>query len=601
MNSRLHLPLNRTAGYLLLGSLLVCGLFSATVAHGQSVGPNSPATAVNDAGIGSNAWTNPGNALSSDNARATLSTKGVTNYLQASQFGFGISSPAGISGIQVDVERSASAVNNVALLDAWATGLTRTVSAGINRCLVVTYAQENGNGSRDITAMTYGGRAMTQMVEIASGTPGGFHARLEVWVLLDADIALASGTTIVPTYGAYTPQEYCEAFSAAVFQHVDQLNPVSSQQASGAVATTNPHQLGSAIGTQDGSMALNIATSGNNTTPGITNGGTDTYTINSGYTEGTDLYFANTVDAPTSGACIQTAHKAITTGGTEQPSCTFNGSVNRWAMIGLTLQRARELDHAVRLVKGGVIAGNNLASASAWPTSDAYATYGGATELWGQAWNLADVNASNFGAALAARVQNGTARVDHMRITVFYYSTLPVELLYFRAWQEGQRVRLDWATASELGNDRFEVLRGTDGQSFSQVLSVPGTGNSNTLIEYSAIDHHPLPGTNYYRLKQVDTDGTSSSSSIVAVTFDTMMLVPYPNPTEGMLHLSGMAPEGQEVTVLNHAMQVVMKAPLTAEDPIVNLEGLPDGTYTILVFDGQDWTAARAVKQSSMR
>lgn len=600
MISRLQLHFKRSSTYLLSG-LLACGLLASSRTLGQSAGPNNPATAVNNAGIGSNAWTNPGNAVSSDNARATLSTKGVTNYLQSSQFGFGIAGPAGISGIQLDVERSASAVNNVALLDAWATGLTRTVSAGTNRCLVVTYAQENGVDSRDITALTYGGRSMTQVAEVAPGTPGGFHARLEVWILLEAELALASGTTIMPTYGAYTAHEYCEAFSSAVFQHVDQLSPVSNQQTSGAVGTPNPHQLGAAIATQDGSMALNLVTCGNNTTPGISDGGTNTYTINSSYTEGTDLYFANTVDAPTSGACLQTAHKAIATGGTEQPSCTFNGSVNRWAMIGLTLQRARELDHAVRLMKGGVIGGSNLASASAWPTSDAYASYGGATELWGQSWLLADINASNFGAALAARVQNGTARVDHMRVTVYYYSTLPVELLYFRAWQEGQRVQLAWATASEQGNERFEVQRSSDGQSFAQVLAVPGTGNSNTLIEYAAIDHHPLPGTNYYRLKQVDTDGTSSSSPIVAVTFDPAMLVPYPNPTEGIIHLNGMAPEGQEVTVLNDAMQVVMKAPFTAEDPIVNLEDLRDGTYTILVFDGQAWTAARAVKQSSLR
>lgn len=567
----------------------------------QSVGPNNPGTAVNNTDVGSNAWTNPGNALTSNDVRTTLSTKGVTNYLAASQFGFSIPGPANISGIQLDVERSASAVNNVSLLNGWATGLTRTVSAGTNRCLVVTYAQENGNGSRDITAMTYGGRSMTQVAEIAPGTSGGFHARLEVWVLLEAEIALASGTAIVPTYGSYTPVEYCEAFSSAVFQHVDQINPVTSQQSSGAVGTANPHQLGAAISTQDGSMAVNLVTSGNNTTPGISNGGTDTYTINSGYTEGTDLYFANTVDAPTSGACLQTAHKAITTGGTEQPSCTFNGSVNRWAMIGFTLQRARELDHAVRVIKGGVIGGSNLASAAAWPTSDAYATYGGATELWGQTWNLADVNATNFGAAIAARVQNGTARVDHMRLTVYYYSTLPVELLYFRAWQDGHRVRLAWATASETNNDRFEVLRSTDGQSFSPVITVPGTGNSVNVVEYTAIDNHPLQNTSFYRLKQVDTDGSSSSSPIVAVEYDPVTLAPYPNPTEGMLYLSGMAPEGREVMVLNHAMQTVMKAPLTAEDPIVNLEGLPDGTYTILVSDGQGWTATRAMKQSSAR
>lgn len=569
--------------------------------HAQTVGPNSPSSGANNTSIGANAWTSPGNITSSDNNRSSTSTKGITNYLVASNFGFTIPSPSGISGIQLDVERGVSGVNNVALLNTWTTGLTRTLSAGTNRCLVVTYAQENGNGSRDITAMTYGGRSMTQLAEVAPGTAGGFHARLEVWILLEADLALASGTAIVPTYGAYTAQEYCEAFSSAVFQHVDQINPAPSIQTSGAVSTPNPHQIGTAITTFDGSMAINLVTCGNNTTPGITNGGTDTYTINSSYTEGTDLYFANTVDAPTSGACIQTAHKAITTGGTEQPACTFNGSVNRWAAIGFTLQRAREFDHAVSLMKGGVIGGSNLATTTGWPTTEGYASYGGATQLWGQSWLPSDVQATNFGAALSARVQNGTARVDHMRITVYYYSTLPVELLYFRAWPDGSQTALAWATASETNSSRFEVHRSLDGVSFNPLLSIPAAGHSTSLLEYTAWDDMPVPGFIYYRLKQIDEDGSSTDSHVAVVSFHGDDHAPFPNPTHGPLRIGSKLHNDSFVRVLNQASQVVIEAPLTAEDPIVNLEGLAEGMYTILVFNGVEWSAFRAAKQTAVR
>src|SRR6185295_5903293 len=98
----------------------------------------------------------------------------------------------------------------------------------------------------------------------------------------------AGSTTIAPTYaGGVTLTEYTETFSSVVYQNVDQLVPVTSTQASGAVGTTNPHQLGSAITTIAGSMAVNAVTEGNNTSPtASTNGGTNTYTINSGYTEG---------------------------------------------------------------------------------------------------------------------------------------------------------------------------------------------------------------------------------------------------------------------------------------------------------------------------
>lgn len=557
---------------------------------------------VSNAGVGSNSWTSPGNSVSSNNSYATVGAKGITQYLLTSNFGFSIPSPSGIAGIQLDVERSTNGPVAVALLDAWNIGLTRSISAGTNRCLIVAYAQENGVDTRDITAMTYGGRSMTQVAERTAGTTGGFMARLEVWMLLEADIALAGSTTIVPTYGSYTDQEYCEVFSSAVFQNVDQLAAVSSLQSTGAVSppsTANPHQLGSAITTTIGSMAINVVTEGNNTSPGVTNGATGTYTINSGYTEGTDIYFANTSVAATSGACFQTAHKPITANGTEQPTCTFNGTVNRWAMIAFNLQRARELDHRVQLMLAGTVGGNDLSSTTAWPTTDAYASYGGPSNLWGRSWSTTDINASNFGAAVSARVQNGTARVDHMRLSVYYFSTLPVELLHFRAVSEGKVVRLDWATASEQDNDHFVVQRSSDGVAFEDVLRRPGAGDSQVALFYSATDDRPFPGTSYYRLVQVDTDGSMDFSAVVPVVVEGEAFMVFPNPTlDGVLTIHD--PEGRkfEVGVYDEAMRLVSRSAVPSNDPLQLLAGLPEGTYTLLVSNGGRMQARQVMKVS---
>ncbi|HRH39406.1 MAG TPA: hypothetical protein PK760_13730, partial [Flavobacteriales bacterium] len=362
---------------MITGAVLACGCAA------QTAGPLSPATVGNNASVGSTDWGLPMNAVASNDQYATVVAKGISHYLTTTDFGFSIPSQSVIMGIQLDVERSTHGSSDVALLDAWSTGLNRTVSSGINRCLLVAYAQENGIDSRDITAMSYGGRAMTQVAERVSGVGGGFNARVEVWMLLEADIALAGSTSIVPTYGSYSPFEFCDAFSAAIFQNVDQLTAVTALLSGGDNGATNPQQLGSALPTLAGGMAVNVVTGGNNTTPAISDGGTNTYTINSGYTEGTDLYFANTTAAPTSGACIQTAHKAITADGSEQPSCTFAGGANRWAMIGLTLQRARELDQRVQLIKGGSIVDPDYSSGAAWPPADAYTNYGSAADMWG--------------------------------------------------------------------------------------------------------------------------------------------------------------------------------------------------------------------------
>lgn len=83
-------------------------------------------------------------------------------------------------------------------------------------------------------------------------------------------------------------------------------------------------------------------------------------------------------------------------------------------------------DAEVYLVVPGEITGtgDNKAKADVWPTTDAYVTYGGASDLWGAALTPADVNDSGFGCWLKAAMDNGkdstTVRVDHVRITVYY-------------------------------------------------------------------------------------------------------------------------------------------------------------------------------------
>ena len=89
-------------------------------------------------------------------------------------------------------------------------------------------------------------------------------------------------------------------------------------------------------------------------------------------------------------------------------------------------------DNAVRLVRAGTIEATDLSNTTFWvaPASEAFVTYGGATNLWGAAWTAADINNANFGAAISAKnvkVSGGGANedadVDSVRITVNY--TLP--------------------------------------------------------------------------------------------------------------------------------------------------------------------------------
>jgi len=79
------------------------------------------------------------------------------------------------------------------------------------------------------------------------------------------------------------------------------------------------------------------------------------------------------------------------------------------------------LDNAVRIIKSGTIGSTDKSNAVLWPASDAYVSYGGSTELWGETWTAEDINLATFGFAISAKTTAGSfAHIDHIRITVYY-------------------------------------------------------------------------------------------------------------------------------------------------------------------------------------
>ena len=114
---------------------------------------------------------------------------------------------------------------------------------------------------------------------------------------------------------------------------------------------------------------------------------------------------------------------------------------------------------------------------------------------------------------------------------------LPVDLIHFDVHAANNHsASLHWATASEINNSHFEIERSYDGRNFETNGEVSGNGNSQHRIDYSYTDVSVsnLENTVFYRLKQVDFDGTSEYSDIRVVRFGAvgsgMDFSAYPNP-----------------------------------------------------------------------
>lgn len=134
---------------------------------------------------------------------------------------------------------------------------------------------------------------------------------------------------------------------------------------------------------------------------------------------------------------------------------------------------------------------------------------------------------------------------------------LPVELLYFTAKlrSEDENVLLEWATASEINNEKFLIERSIDNREWSSIGEVEGAGNSNITLEYEFIDHD-IPNTSivYYRLIQLDFDQKQTYYGPNAISNsgvnDEMKI--YPNPVEADKPLNILSTSnGIEVNIYN--------------------------------------------------
>ena len=148
--------------------------------------------------------------------------------------------------------------------------------------------------------------------------------------------------------------------------------------------------------------------------------------------------------------------------------------------------------------------------------------------------------------------------VDNVKISV-YNSVVPVELVSFNASVIDNGVQLNWITATEINNMGFEVERSLtpslskgEGE-WVKIGFVNGNGTSTQVQTYSFADNNPVNGKSFYRLKQIDFDGTFEYSNIVEVDLgsvaDFVLDQNYPNPFNPTTKISWQSPISSRQTI----------------------------------------------------
>ncbi|RSK50765.1 T9SS type A sorting domain-containing protein [Hymenobacter rigui] len=179
---------------------------------------------------------------------------------------------------------------------------------------------------------------------------------------------------------------------------------------------------------------------------------------------------------------------------------------------------------------------------------------------------------------------------------------LPVTLVSFTVKAVAADAQLSWRTAQEVNNDHFVVERSLNGQEFEAVQQVKGQGTTSTATAYTFTDAgigRKASGTVYYRLRQVDADGTFSLSTVQTVAFASTVRAEvnvYPNPatnqTDTFLDLTEL-PTGQYTVTITDMAGRTVRSVAGAGGTRQNLEvvDLPQGTYLVQVQgQGQSFT-----------
>ena len=179
----------------------------------------------------------------------------------------------------------------------------------------------------------------------------------------------------------------------------------------------------------------------------------------------------------------------------------------------------------------------------------------------------------------------GITSFQYMEYQKIGSAVLPVTWKnFYGELTEQEIVELHWQTATEQNNSHFLVQRSSDGIHFTSIGQVQAGNQPLSTQKYTFQDPATLPGTNYYRLQQVDLDGQKDYSEIVSVLIaydekENATLVLYPNPGKNEVWFSQAADfelfdqQGRLLTS-GHA------------DGSVNVSDLPSGKYLVRVNGG---------------
>lgn len=230
------------------------------------------------------------------------------------------------------------------------------------------------------------------------------------------------------------------------------------------------------------------------------------------------------------------------------------------------------------------------------------------TDLRVSRWNgaqwVSHGNGGTSGTNAEGTVVSSAAITDFSPFTIGSSSTLnplPVDLLSFNALPLNKIVKVTWSTTNEIDNDYFIIEKSMDAKAWENLGRVEGAQNANSIQHYSLIDNQPIDGVQYYRLKQVDINGSFTYSNIVPVKFngdvltETISIVP--NPANAIVNVVLSDDADASLTVFNSLGQSVLNFNAQSSKVIsFDISALNNGVYTLQLIQNGTVSNSKLIK-----
>ena len=205
---------------------------------------------------------------------------------------------------------------------------------------------------------------------------------------------------------------------------------------------------------------------------------------------------------------------------------------------------------------------------------------------------------------VASLINNyGSTTSDHYPVfSRFTFSPLaaplPVEFGNFTVTKAGNKAKINWNTVQELNSSYFEVEHSADSRTWTSIHKVNAAGTSSSIINYEYIDPLPAKGRNYYRIRQVDLNGTAKTTDIKAVDFNSVKSISFfPNPVNDQLTVQSGGAQIYSIRIIDSKGQVVLQNNVNQTTTHLNLKQIKAGLYILQLMTNEGMMTEKFIKQ----